>query len=152
MTDQYTTIENVEIEFFHGTEEDGDYYITNFIYPPCDFFDPNMVTFEDTRYHKDSVYVKSKIDGTLSKTDPLHWKSVPVPTRGIVKVKRTSDGTLFADTVVITDGDVSILAANSRPPDTRDPRFPTREEVHERDDFIYRYPSSRNGSVTPPIR
>jgi hypothetical protein len=150
MTDQFTTIENVEIEFFYGIKEDGDYYTTSFIYPPSQFFNPDAVTIADTKYHKDSVYVKSKDDGTLSRTNPLDWNKIKIPTRAIVKVKRNGDTTLFANDITIVDGDISIIAAGPHRPGTPKPGYLTQEEWHERHQFVYDYTAPRKQSSSPP--
>jgi hypothetical protein len=151
MNNQFVSIENVEVEFFHGIEQDGDYCISSLIYPPCDFFNPDTVTIANTRYHKKCVYVRSKDDGTLSDTDPIGWIRYQIPFRAVVRVKRDNDGNLFADHIIIVDGDMSIIAATSNRRSTPQPGYPTREERHEENNFQYIHPPSRNYTPSPAL-
>lgn len=150
MDDESVIIENVEIEFFHGIEQDGDYYTTSFIYPPCGFFSRNMVTVANTKYHKNSVVVRCK-DGEVVNTHPLHWKTMKVPVRATVKFTMYQDKTLFAHNIEITDVDMSIVAGGPLVYGGTRPGELTREERHEINGFNQYYVIPRYRSVSPVI-
>jgi hypothetical protein len=151
MTNEFVNIENVEVEFFHGVREDGDYCTTSLIYPPCEFLNPDAVTVADTTYHRKCVYVRSKDDGTLSDTDPVGWTKYKIPLRAVVRLRRNDDGTLFADHIIIVDGDMSIIAAGPHRPGTPQPGYLTREEGHEKRNFVHEYPPSRKYTPSPTL-
>ena len=150
MSIDFTIIENVEIEFFHGIEEDGDYCTSSFIYPPCQFLNSDAVTIADTVYRKDAVYVRAKDDGALSNLNPIDGKRVPIPFRAIVSVKRRDDGTLYAGNITIVDGDMSIIAAHSgHGPSVSVPGHPSREDSHEMRGLKYIHPPPGRHTPSP---
>lgn len=146
---EYVVIENVELEFFNDLRVNGDYFTSNFIYPPCSLLNPDTVSTVDTTFHKDSLKVKSKDTRELSITNALDWKTIPIPLRAIVSVKKNTNGTLTAHDVHIVDGDISMIAAMPRRRGTPRPGHPTEEESHEASGFVHYSRGPQNRTPSP---
>lgn len=147
---EYVVIENVELEFFNDLRVNGDYLTSNFIYPPCSLLNPDAVSTIDTTFHKDSLKVKSKDTGKSSTTNALDWKTVPIPLRAMVSVRKNTDNTLIARDVHIVDGDISMIAAMPRRRGTPRPGHPTQEQLHETLGFAYHDQIPQNRTPSPP--